>query len=63
MYQVAFSADLFAEFVPWLALNRRGLNILLHPETGDDLADHSTHAMWLGESISLRLDQFRQKTG
>ncbi|MEK9797236.1 MAG: DOPA 4,5-dioxygenase family protein [Alphaproteobacteria bacterium] len=63
MYQVAFSAELFAEFVPWLALNRRGLNILLHPETGDDLADHSTHAMWLGESIPLRLDQFRQKAG
>lgn len=60
MYQVAFPTELFAELVPWLALNRRGLNILLHPETGDDLADHSTHAMWLGESITLRLDQFRE---
>ncbi len=59
MYQVAFAPEIFPDFVPWLALNRRGLNILLHPETGDDLADHSTHAMWLGKSIDLNLDNFR----
>ena len=58
-YQVAFEPDLFATLVPWLALNRRGLNILLHPETGDAIADHSTHAMWLGESVELNLDSLR----
>ena len=58
-YQVAFPTDLFATLVPWLALNRRDLTILVHPETGDDLADHSTHAMWLGESLELNLDNFR----
>lgn len=57
-YQVEFAADQFAEIVPWLALNRRGLNILVHPETGDDRADHSDHAMWLGESVTLDLSQF-----
>ena len=56
---MAFPADLFATLVPWLALNRRDLTILVHPETGDDLADHSTHAMWLGESLELNLDNFR----
>jgi aromatic ring-cleaving dioxygenase len=56
-YQVAFEPDVFASLIPWLALNRRGLNILLHPETGDTVADHSTHAMWLGESVELRLDK------
>lgn len=56
-YQVAFEPDVFSSLVPWLALNRRGLNILLHPETGDALADHSTHAMWIGESVELRLDK------
>ena len=60
-YQVAFEPDLFAELVPWMALNREGLSILVHPETGDDLADHSEFAMWLGESITLRLENFRKR--
>ena len=58
-YQVAFEPNVFAELVPWLALNRRGLTFLLHPETGDALADHSTHVMWLGESVELNLDALR----
>ena len=57
-YLVAFAPHLFAEIIPWMALNRGGLNVLIHPETGDDLADHSSHAMWLGESIDLRLEVF-----
>lgn len=58
-YQVAFEPDVFAKFIPWLTLNRRDLTILLHPETGDALADHSTHVMWLGESVALNLDSLR----
>jgi aromatic ring-cleaving dioxygenase len=58
MYQVAFAAEAFAEIVPWLMLNRRGLVILVHPETGDDLADHRDHALWLGERLALKLDFF-----
>ena len=60
-YQVAFSTDLFAELVPWMALNREDLSILVHPETGDDLLDHSDFAIWLGESLALRLDRFRER--
>ena len=37
MYQVAFPSGMLAEFVPWLMLNRDGLTVLLHPETGDNL--------------------------
>ncbi len=53
MYQVVFSSADFCELVPWLMLNRRGLDILIHPETGDDLEDHSTHALWLGNKLDL----------
>ena len=56
MYQIAFSADLLASFLPWLMLNRAGLTILLHPETGNDHADHTDHAIWFGEILPLRLD-------
>jgi aromatic ring-cleaving dioxygenase len=56
MYQIAFSAELLAPFLPWLMLNRAGLTVLLHPETGDDYADHTDHAVWFGRILPLRLD-------
>jgi aromatic ring-cleaving dioxygenase len=60
MYQIAFSHTLLASFLPWLMLNRDGLTILLHPETGDGYTDHTAHAAWLGGILKLRLDQFRK---
>ncbi len=59
-YQVAFAASEFAQLVPWLALNRRGLSILIHPETKDALADHSDHAIWLGPQLALDLEILRK---
>ncbi|HIF11264.1 MAG TPA: 4,5-dioxygenase [Sneathiellales bacterium] len=56
MYQVAFGTEIFAEFIPWLALNRDNLVVLVHPLTGDDVADHRDFAMWLGEKLDLNLD-------
>jgi aromatic ring-cleaving dioxygenase len=58
MYQIAFPASELASFLPWLMLNRDGLSILVHPETGDDYRDHSAHAAWLGAVLPLRLDVF-----
>jgi len=58
MYQVAFAADIFPEIVPWLMINRQGLDILVHPETGDDLQDHRDNALWLGEKLTLNLEMF-----
>lgn len=59
MYQIAFAVDQLSELVPWLMLNRQGLNILVHPCTGDDMADHTAHAMWLGQSLPLNLEVLR----
>lgn len=58
-YQVAFEPPLFAEIVPWLALNRGDLVIFIHPETGDDLPDHRDRALWLGDYLELNLDVLR----
>ncbi len=53
MYQVAFATDLFARLVPWLMLNRRGLSVLVHPNTANERADHLVHALWLGERLPI----------
>lgn len=56
MYQVAFATEQFGTIVPWLMLNREGLNILVHPETGDDVGDHRDRAIWLGEKLPLNIE-------
>jgi DOPA 4,5-dioxygenase len=56
MYQVAFVPAVFAAVVPWLALNRQGLSVLVHPNTLAPRADHLTHALWLGAPLPLRDD-------
>lgn len=53
MYQVAFATAEFARFVPWLMINRRGLAVLIHPNTGHPKPDHLLHAMWLGEILGV----------
>jgi aromatic ring-cleaving dioxygenase len=59
MYQVAFATTEFARIVPWLMINRRGLVILVHPNTGDAYTDHAVNPLWLGEKLALRLDFLR----
>jgi len=61
MYQIAFPTEMLAAFVPWLMLNRDGLTVLLHPETGDDFTDHSAHAAWFGAVLPLRLEVFKTR--
>ena len=60
MYQVAFAGEEFSVLVPWLMLNREGLNVLVHPLTGDGVADHTQFAAWLGSPLPLRLDVLRR---
>ena len=57
-YQVAFEPALFARIVPWLALNRQGLTVFIHPETGQHLEDHRDRALWLGRQQPLKLEIF-----
>ena len=59
MYQVAFANDQFDRLVPWLMLNRRDLDILVHPNTDDAYADHAVNCLWLGVPLPLRLEGLR----
>lgn len=56
MFQVLFAPDTFPVLMPWLALNRQGLTVLVHPETGRPRDDHLLHAIWLGEKLPLKAE-------
>lgn len=56
--QLACAPAVFAELLPWLALNRDGLVVFAHPETGDELSDHRDHGVWLGVGLDLDLSAF-----
>lgn len=46
----------FADAVPFLMLNRKGLSILVHPETGEAVKDHTDNALWLGRPLAVDVD-------
>ena len=52
---VTFKPDQFEEVVPYLMLNRAGLDVLVHPLTEDAVEDHSGYAIWLGNPVELKL--------
>lgn len=56
-FQVDFTSEHLGAVVEWLMLHRQGLSVLIHPETGDDLLDHTAHAAWLGPPLALRTDR------
>ena len=56
--QLTVPRDAFGDVAQFLALNRGGLTIFAHAETGDDLADHTRHAIWFGPSEALDLSIF-----
>lgn len=56
--QLSVPADAFGLVIPWLAANRRGLTVFAHGESGNHLADHTDHVIWLGDSEALDLSIF-----
>ena len=59
MYQVAFRPEQFDRLVQWLALNRDGLDILVHPLTENAWNDHVIFGFWLGEKLPLNEERLR----
>jgi DOPA 4,5-dioxygenase len=58
-FNVIFRTEEFQHIVPWLMLNREGLDILVHPLTESSYDDHSKNALWLGTPVPMRLDILR----
>ena len=53
MYQVAFAPDQFPTLVPFIMMNRMGLTVLLHPQSGRPRDDHTVNATWMGAILPL----------
>ena len=56
--QLSIPVEKFAETIPWLLLNHGTIDIFVHPNTGNDLIDHTQHIMWIGKSYDLKLSIF-----
>ncbi|MCJ1480417.1 hypothetical protein MMC06_000572 [Schaereria dolodes] len=61
MFEVnLFTPAQFGAFVPWLVINRGPLSALVHPNTDDELRDHTQRATWMGEKVPLDLMPLRR---
>jgi DOPA 4,5-dioxygenase len=58
-FSVIFKTEEFHKIVPWLMLNREGLDVLVHPLTESSYDDHSKNAIWLGKPVPMRLEILR----
>jgi aromatic ring-cleaving dioxygenase len=56
MYQIQFTPDLFPSLVPFVMMNRMGLTILLHPQSGRPRDDHTVNATWMGAVLPVKTE-------
>ena len=56
--QLSVPTELFGDVLSYTAINRKGLIVFSHPDTGSDLIDHTDSAIWMGEILDLNLDIF-----
>jgi aromatic ring-cleaving dioxygenase len=61
-FNVIFQIDEFQSIVPWLMLNREGLDVLVHPLTDDMVDDHTVYALWLGTPVKLKVDILQHRS-
>jgi len=60
-FAAIFKPEAFQAVVPWLMLNRAGLDILIHPLTDDMVDDHTVYALWLGTPVDLKIDTLQRR--
>jgi len=57
MFEVnVFNPHQTGAFFSWLAVNRGPCSVLIHPNTGKPLKDHTELATWMGRPWPLRTD-------
>lgn len=60
MFQLVIASSQFGSIVEWLLHHRRGLDVLVHAVSGNDLKDHTERCFWLGQSHVLKLEALNQ---
>ena len=55
MFEIEFAHASREGVLSWVKAHHGDLPVLIHPETGDDLADHRDHAVWLGRNLGVDL--------
>jgi aromatic ring-cleaving dioxygenase len=60
MYQIQFEIGLFPTLVTFVMMNRMGLTVLLHPQSGRPRDDHTLNATWMGAVLPLNTDTLRE---
>ena len=58
--QLTVPTEQFGEVIAWLSLNRDGLTLFIHPNTGDAYKDHTDHALWMGQILPLGVQMFKK---
>ncbi|CCH45799.1 DOPA 4,5-dioxygenase [Wickerhamomyces ciferrii] len=54
---------LFAKFYSWIQLQHPSLSILIHPNSGDALKDHTIHTSWYNKPVKLNEDVLKGHYG
>lgn len=52
-FQISISNHEFYQVFEWLINNHDVLDIFIHPNTGNEMRDHSHGAVWIGKSHQL----------
>jgi|GEM_PF-395644 len=56
MFEADFLGQEYLMLVNWLIVNREDFKILIHPLSGDAMADHTIYAQFLGAKVDLKLE-------
>ncbi|KAK3058353.1 hypothetical protein LTR09_001431 [Extremus antarcticus] len=61
MFEVnVFDPTQFGAFIAWLVVNRGPLSALIHPNTDDEIRDHTQRATWMGTALPLNVRMLRE---
>lgn len=56
MFEMEFPHACRDLVLDWVKVHHGPLSVMLHPETGNALADHRDHAVWWGRNLGLKLE-------
>ncbi len=56
--QISVKGGNVEKMLAWFLVERRGLDIFIHPLSGDEIKDHTDYTVWIGQPHQLNLNFF-----